>query len=61
MWNKMVYRIEGTCVFTSEQIKCQMYTFQGTVVQLAEQIETPRADSRARDYGKGTPVKATSG
>lgn len=57
----MVYRIEGTRVFTSEQIKYQMYTFQGTVVQLAEQIETPKADSRARDYGKGTPVKATSG
>ena len=38
--NLMLDSIEGTCVFTPEQIKRRMDTVQETVAQLAEQIDT---------------------
>ena len=37
--NLMLDSIEGTCVFTPEQIKRRMDTVQETVAQLAEQID----------------------
>ena len=52
--NLMLDSIEGTCVFSPEQIKRQMDTVQETVAQLAEQIDalqkqTAEAEIMARE------------
>ena len=46
----MLDSIEGTCVFSPEQIKRRMDTVQETVTELADQIETLREQAAETEY-----------